>query len=387
MSYQICIECNQRYDLDDIIYYCGCSGLIEVKHELDASLRWHDKVSCHPGLDPGSSKSGVWRFHQAVLPIAKPEQIISHPEGHTRLYQRDILSKWAGVNELYLKHEGENPTGSFKDRGMTVAVTQANRLGQKSLACASTGNTSASLAAYGAQAGIKTLVFLPKGKVAPSKLGQAIAYGAELKEIEGDFDAAMAQVLEASKEQGLYLVNSINPFRIEGQKTIMWELFEQLDWQVPDWVIVPGGNLGNTSAFGKAIGEAFEAGWIKSKPRIAVIQAEGANPFYQSFKQGFKDLKPVKANTRATAINIGQPVNYSKAKRIIKALNGLVEEVSDAQIKEAKAQIDQSGIGCEPASAATLAGLKKLVLAKEIKAKESVALILTGNILKDPVMD
>ncbi len=376
LSFQACIECHEKYSLDQIIYRCACGGLIEVSHQAIPPLE-------KGGLGGILGDSGVWRFKNAVLSVPENE-IISHPEGNTRLYQREVLSRWAGLANLLLKHEGENPTGSFKDRGMTVAVTQANRLGQKALACASTGNTSASLASYGAQAGLKTIVFLPAGKVAPGKLAQALAYGAELSEVEGDFDTAMEQVQAASREQGLYLVNSINPFRLEGQKTIIWELFSQLDWNPPDWIVVPGGNLGNTSAFGKAIREAFEWGWIKKRPRIAVIQAEGANPFCTSFKNGFRELKPVKAHTRASAINIGHPVNYPKAVRVIEELNGLVEEVSDTQIMEAKGQIDRCGIGCEPASAATLAGARKLVNAGSIKPNEQVVLILTGNLLKDP---
>lgn len=378
LSFQSCIACYQRYELDQIIYRCECGGLIEIKHPAIPS-------PLIPLPEGEGRKSGVWRFKQAVLPIPDSE-IVSHPEGFTRIYEREVLSQWAGVHKLLFKHEGENPTGSFKDRGMTVAVTQAKRLGQKTVACASTGNTSASLAAYGAQAGLKTLVFLPEGKIAPSKLAQAIAYGAETRMIAGDFDAAMAKVLEASVDEGLYLVNSINPFRLEGQKTIMWELFEQLDWQVPDWIVVPGGNLGNTSAFGKAIWEAYEAGWITKKPRIAVIQAERANPFYHSFLSGFENFASMQADTRASAINIGNPVNYEKAKRVIQDLNGRVEQVTDAEIKEAKIQIDHTGIGCEPASAATLAGLKKLVAQKLVRSDELVACILTGNVLKDPVM-
>jgi threonine synthase len=376
LSFQSCIACFQRYELDKIIYRCECGGLIEIKHPKLPSLQGGEGLGV---------RSGVWRFKDAVLPIPDSE-IVSHPEGFTRVYEREVLSNWAGVHKVLFKHEGENPTGSFKDRGMTVAVTQAKRLGQKTVACASTGNTSASLAAYGAQAGLKTLVFLPEGKIAPSKLAQAIAYGAETRMIAGDFDAAMAKVLEASKDEGLYLVNSINPFRLEGQKTIMWELFEQMDWKVPDWIVVPGGNLGNTSAFGKAIWEAYEAGWITKKPRIAVIQAERANPFYQSFLSGFSNFASMQAETRASAINIGNPVNYEKAKRVIQDLNGRVEQVTDAEIKEAKLQIDHTGIGCEPASAATLAGLKKLVNQKMIHPDELVACILTGNVLKDPVM-
>ena len=376
LSFPSCIRCFQKYDLNQIIYRCECGGLIEIKHSVFPSPLGGEGLGV---------RSGVWRFKDYVLPIPDSE-IVSHPEGFTRVYERESLSRWAGVDKLLFKHEGENPTGSFKDRGMTVAVTQAKRLGQKLIGCASTGNTSASLASYGAQAGLKTVIFLPEGKVAPSKIAQAIAYGAETRMIEGDFDTAMAKVLEASHDEGLYLVNSINPFRLEGQKTIMWELFEQLDWQVPDWIVVPGGNLGNTSAFGKAILEAYEAGWITKKPRIAVIQAERANPFYQSFLSGFEDFAPMHPDTRASAINIGNPVNFEKAKRVISDLNGRVEQATDAEIKEAKIQIDHSGIGCEPSSAATLAGLQKLVAQKFVRPDEVVACVLTGNVLKDPVM-
>ncbi|MES2503772.1 MAG: threonine synthase [Myxococcota bacterium] len=375
LSFQSCVECQQRFDLDKIIYGCECGGLIEVKHPVFPK---------EPPKADGSA-SGVWRFKEVILPIDDAE-IVSHPEGNTRLYERDALSAWAGVERVLFKHEGENPTGSFKDRGMTVAVTQAKRLGQKTLACASTGNTSASLAAYGAQAGLKTLVFLPEGKVAPSKLSQAVAYGAECRAIAGDFDLAMQEVVKAADKDGLYLVNSINPFRLEGQKSIMWELFDQLQWQPPDWIVVPGGNLGNTSAFGKAILEAFEAKWIQKKPRIAVIQAQAANPFYQSFLNGFKTFAGVKAETKASAINIGMPVNFTKAKRVISDLNGRVEQVNDEEIREAKRVIDHSGIGCEPASAASLAGLKKLVDQKFVKSHDTVVCILTGHVLKDPVM-
>src|SRR3989338_8323466 len=379
MSFQRCIVCHQRYDLDDVLYYCGCGGLLEVVHEPLKALSMLQ-------LPVGEAKnSGVWRFKEAVLPIADSE-IVSHPEGHTRLYERESLCKWVGVHRLLLKHEGENPTGSFKDRGMTVAVSQAKHLKQSILACASTGNTSASLAAYGAQAGLTTRVFLPEGKIAPAKLAQATAYGAEMHFIQGDFDQAMKHVLEASQKEGFYLLNSVNPFRLEGQKTILWELFEQLAWEVPDWIVVPGGNLGNTSAFGKAIREAYAAGWISRKPKIAVIQAQKANPFYESFLSGFQKLTAIQADTRASAINIGNPVNFEKAKAVIVELEGCVEEVTDAQIKKAKQQINQSGIGCEPASAATLAGVFKLVSRKIVKPTDCVVCILTGHLLKDPSM-
>jgi len=266
---------------------------------------------------------------------------------------------------------------------MTAAVSQARRLGMKALACASTGNTSASLAAYGAQAGMKTLVFLPEGKVATAKIAQAVGYGATCLMVQGDFDAAMSLVMKVA-DLGVYLVNSINPFRLEGQKTIIWELLQDLAWEAPDWIVVPGGNLGNTSAFGKAIEEAASLGWISKKPRLATIQASGANPFALSYREGFSKAHSLKPETIATAIRIGQPVNYEKAVRVIQNLNGVVCDVSDDDIMEAKRTIDRSGIGCEPASAATLAGLKKLVVGGTILPTDRVVCVLTGHILKDP---
>src|SRR5213078_3353091 len=236
-----------------------------------------------------------------------------HPEGNTRLYRRDELSRWAGVADLALKHEGENPTGSFKDRGMTVAVTQAVRLGVKAIACASTGNTSASLAAYAAQAGLKAIVFVPSGKISAGKLAQTLAYGATVLQVRGDFDTAMRLVREACDRLKIYLVNSINPFRIEGQKTIVWELLQDLEWSAPDWIVVPAGNLGNTSAFGKALREAHANGWIATMPRLASIQASGANPFFRSYGEAFARRHKVGAETVASAIRIGDPVSFDKA--------------------------------------------------------------------------
>jgi threonine synthase len=308
---------------------------------------------------------------------------VSHPEGHTRLYRRESLSAWSGVDDLAFKHEGENPTGSFKDRGMTVAVSVAKALAATTIACASTGNTSAALAAYAAQAGIPSVVFLPAGKIALGKLSQAIAYGSQCLAVRGDFDAAMRLVEETSHQLGFYLVNSLNPYRLEGQKTIIWELLAQRRWSVPDWIVVPAGNLGNTAAFGKALSEAYEWGWIHKLPRILSVQAAGANPFYLSFENSFSALVPVKAETVATAIRIGQPVNFLKAVRAINLTNGLVTQVTDAEILAAKLQIDRSGLGCEPASACTLAGVKKLKDAGVIKASDSAVAVLTGNVLKD----
>jgi threonine synthase len=338
--------------------------------------------------------SGVWRYRELILPA--PERfVVSRPEGNTGLYPVGIencsagrsghrqIGAYAGLERFYLKHEGENPTGSFKDRGMTVGVTMANLLGAKAVACASTGNTSASLASYAAQAGMQGIVFLPAGNVAGGKLAQSLAYGARTVQIEGDFDDAMRLVEQVCNELGIYLLNSLNPFRVEGQKAIGFEILQQLDWQVPDWLVLPAGNLGNTSAIGKAFRQAYELSLISHLPRFASIQAAGANPFYRSFKTGFKQRESVQADTVATAIRIGDPVSFSRARRVIEETNGLVEEVTDEEILAAKAVIDRAGIGCEPASAATLAGVRKLVAKGVIKRDERVVGILTGTLLKD----
>jgi threonine synthase len=293
------------------------------------------------------------------------------------------VGEYAGLERLYLKHEGENPTGSFKDRGMTVGVSQAVALGASAVACASTGNTSASLASYAAQAGLPCFVFVPEGKISSGKLAQTLGYGAVTLQVRGDFDAAMQLVEETCAGLGIYLLNSINPFRIEGQKTIALELLQQLGWDPPDWIVLPAGNLGNTSAFGKALLEAREAGLIGRVPRLAAVQAEGANPFYRSFASGFARRFTVRAETVASAIKIGRPVSHERARRAIEATSGLVVEVSDAAILEAKAVIDRAGIGCEPASAASLAGARKLAASGEIKPGERVVAVLTGHILKD----
>ena len=335
-------------------------------------------------------KSGVWRFRELVYPFPN-KYIVSKFEGNTNLYSRlnnnegfRKIVNFTGVQKLFLKHEGENPTGSFKDRGMTVGITQAKVLGVKAVACASTGNTSSSLASYAASAGLKCFVFLPKGKITTGKLAQSLAYGAINIQIDGDFDIAMQVVQDICNEYGIYLLNSINPFRIEGQKTIIFETLQQLNWQVPDWIVLPGGNLGNTSAIGKGLFELRELGIIDRLPRVAVIQAAGANPFYLSYKKRFKKRFEVKAETVATAIRIGNPVSFDKAKKVIEETNGVVEQVSDREILTAKAVIDASGIGCEPASSATVAGVKKLVDGGVIKKSAVVIGILTGHILKDP---
>jgi threonine synthase len=324
----------------------------------------------------------VWRFREIVLPSA--DSVVSHPEGNTPLLHRVSLNHWTGVDHLLLKHEGYNPTGSFKDRGMTVGVTQALRVGARAVACASTGNTSASLAAYAAQAGIPALVLVPHGGVALGKLAQTLAYGARTLLVRGDFDQCLRLVEQATTELGVYLLNSINPFRIEGQKTIVLELLQQLSWEPPHWIVFPAGNLGNTAAFGKALREAKQWGLIPRLPRLAAVQAEGAAPFARSFAESFAQRHRVKAETVATAIRIGDPASYDRARVAIIETDGVVLSVPDAEILEAKAAIDASGVGCEPASAASLAGLRQLVQRGLVKPSDSVVAILTGHILKDP---
>jgi len=310
---------------------------------------------------------------------------VTRGEGNTTLYRAPKkLAAWVGAERLALKHEGENPTGSFKDRGMTGGVTHAVMVEASGVVCASTGNTSASMASYAALAGIQGLVFFPYGNIAMGKLAQSVAYGAISVQVKGDFDTSLTLVRQACKEFGMYLLNSVNPFRLEGQKTIVFEILQQRRWQVPDWIVLPGGNLGNVSAFGKGLYELHEIGLIDRLPRIAVIQAEGAAPFYQSYKEGFAQRYAVKANTVATAIKIGNPASFVKAKRALQWTDGVVESVTDQEIVDAKAQVDLSGIGCEPASAASVAGIRKLIASGVIKPTDDVVGVLTGHVLKDP---
>ncbi len=422
-----CVECSALYPAiepgQSPRYRCDCAGVLDVEmafhlpkrherfsgrdegdgHSSSVGAAWRqlfdERASNPPIWSIGTDKqlldhSGVWRYRELILSV--PEgYVISHPEGNTSLYPVGIencgtgrighrqIGVYAGLERFFLKHEGENPTGSFKDRGMTVGVTMAHLLGANAVACASTGNTSASLAAYAAQAGMRGIVFLPAGNVAGGKLAQSLAYGAQMVQIKGDFDDAMRLVEQVCDELGIYLLNSLNPFRVEGQKAIGLEILQQLDWQAPDWLVLPAGNLGNTSAIGKAFRQAHQLSLINQMPRIASIQAAGANPFYRSFRQGFAQRESVQADTVASAIRIGNPVSYTRARRVIEESDGIVEEVTDAEILEAKAIIDRAGIGCEPASAATLAGVRKLVARGVIKRDERVVGVLTGNLLKD----
>lgn len=385
VSWQQCSECGHELSETDPATRCPrCRGLLEVRHQPPADSpqalkqRWNSPRAALPE----AAASGVWRFRELVLPTAT--DIVSWPEGNTPLLRRAQPAAWAGCEGLLLKHEGMNPTGSFKDRGMTVGVTQAKRIGAKAVACASTGNTSASLAAYAAQAGIPALVLVPAGNVALGKLTQSLAYGARTLLVRGDFDACLRLAEAASRELGVYLLNSINPFRVEGQKTIVFELLQQLNWEVPDWIAVPAGNLGNTAAFGKALVEAKQIGLIDRLPRMAAVQAAGAAPFAQAFAEGFAARRTVQAETIATAIRIGSPASWDRGVRAIRDTGGVVTAVSDDDILEAKATVDAAGIGCEPASAASVAGVRRLVREGTIKRSERVVAVLTGHVLKDP---
>jgi threonine synthase len=364
---------------------CDCGGLLRLviaPPAVDAGALRQQFTARRTSADP-LDISGVWRYRELVLPEPGPV-VVTHPEGNTPLLRRDSVAAWAGAGSLLMKHEGHNPTGSFKDRGMTVAMTQAIRTGARAVACASTGNTAASLAAYAAQAGVAALVLVPAGGVAPGKVRQAAAYGARVVAVEGDFDDCLRLLREAAEPLGIYLLNSINPFRVAGQQAIVFELLDQLGWDPPDWIALPAGNLGNTSAFGQALAAARAAGLIDHLPRLAAIQAEGAAPFARGFREGFTHRHTVRADTVATAIRIGNPASWDRAVDSIRATQGTVTSVTDDEILAAKHVVDRCGVGCEPASAASIAGVRRLVAEGVIAKGESVVAVLTGHLLKDP---
>ena len=372
-------RCEHCRDLLEIIYPgwddCGPGGLSA------SSLKklWLDRRS---SLDP-VDQSGVWRFREILPEIPQP-QIITIKEGNTPVYELPHCARSARITQLFAKHQGMNPTGSFKDTGMTVAASFARQAGYRWVACASTGNTSASMAAYAARGGLHSLVLIPDGKISWSKLSQSLDYGAITCQLKTDFDGCVRVLNEVVERMPVYLLNSVNPYRVEGQKTAAFELLEQFDWQVPDHIIVPGGNLANSSAIGKALREMKQLGFIARLPKISVIQAEGANPLVRTIREnGGERLIPVHAETMATAIRIGNPASWKKALRVINESEGTVEQVSEIEIAIAKAEIGAEGIGCEPASAVTLAALKKLVKNGFVKSGESVVLVLTGHLLKD----
>jgi len=383
----LCIrpECGARFPLDQVIYTCPrCQSLVEVSpppalDPLAMKRLWRERRMSNAPED----RSGVWRYRE-LLPFDDMRRIVTLGEGNTAVLDAPRAARYAGLESLRFKHQGFNPTGSFKDNGMTAGASQALRLGMRRVACVSTGNTSASMAAYASAAGLTPIIFLPHGNISYGKLAQALEYGALTVQVEANFDEILRLVRELAEKTGIYLLNSVNPFRIEGQKTIMVELLDQLDWRVPDWIVLPGGNLGNISAFGKAFRELRALGFIERLPRFAVIQAEGAAPFYDYFhhRGAFRPVE--KPETLATAIRIGDPVSWPKAIQVIDESGGIVEKAGEQEIADAKAVIGQCGIGCEPASAATLAGIRRLVAAAVIGRGETVVAVLTGHVLKDP---
>ncbi|WP_184222020.1 threonine synthase [Granulicella aggregans] len=341
---------------------------------------WQERRTSTLSID----QSGVWRFRD-LFPIVKDfERVVTLREGNTPLYEMPKCGAIAGVDWLLAKHQGMNPTGSFKDTGMTAAISVAAERGFEWVACASTGNTSAAMAAYAARAGLRSIVFIPEGKIAWGKLSQSMDYGALTIQLKTDFDGCVKILTELVKKFPIYLLNSVNPYRLEGQKTPAFEMVEQLEWQVPEHVIVPGGNLANGAALGKGFAEMKQLGLISRVPKISVVQAQGANPLYRAMQaNGGDTLEPVVAETRASAIRIGNPASWKKTVEVLRATGGWVEQATEQEIALAKAQIGAEGIGCEPASAVTLAGLKKLVAQGKITREERVVIVLTGHTLKD----
>lgn len=416
-SYQVCInpDCAATYDLTDVVFRCRkCHGLLDVAYDwsrlaVPRTLDFFEHRWATKGLrtDGRLDFSGVWRFRE-LLPFAPNDSIVTIGEGRTVLEQNDRVARDIGMRpgRVFLQYEGLNPSGSFKDNGMTAAFTIARMLGRTRVACASTGNTSASVAmfAHKAEPPMQGIVFIGTGKIAYGKLSQALDYGALTLQIEGDFDACMRRVREVSDRLGIYLMNSMNPFRLEGQKAIMYRVLEAREWRAPDWIVVPGGNLGNSSAFGKAFAELRELGLISRVPRLAIINATGANTLHTLYeKRGVRwngghvqnepeiralydefDRTGYKPHTVASAIEISRPVNLSKCLRALDVMNGVVREVPDEDILEHKAMVGRYGFGCEPASAASVAGLHRLREEGVIGADEDVVCILTGHELKDP---
>ena len=381
MAFQKCINCNSEYNIDEIVYFCKkCGDLLEIEYdqsELNRALKentWRN------------APLSVWRY-RLFMPVKDSSKIVTLNEGGTGLHLCQRLAKQLGIRQLYVKNEGENPTGSFKDRGMTVGVTKAVELGVKSVICASTGNTSASLAAYAAKAGLECSVLIPAGKIAYGKLSQAMIYGAKVIQVRGNFDQALNMVLKLSeKHRNIYLLNSINPFRIEGQKSLGFEICDQLNHQAPDRVVVPVGNAGNISAIWKGFKEFHDSNFVNSLPKMTGIQADRAAPIATAIKNGNDTIVPVaEPETVATAIRIGAPVSWKKAMNAIKESHGTAETVTDAEILGAQKTLARvEGLFVEPASASSIAGLKKLIEIGEIDRDEIVVCVTTGHGLKDP---
>jgi len=412
IAFQRCINpsCAATYGVSETLTACKtCGSLLDIGYEWDRALvpsRLSDFEKKWSQRRNPLSFSGVWRFKE-LLDFASDEQVVTIGEGQTLLRPEPEVAAYTGVKDILLQYEGLNPSGSFKDNGMTAGFTHARVVGARKVACASTGNTSSSLAAYAASSAsqpggkLEAIVFVGSGRIAMGKLSQGLDYGSKTIQIVGLFDDAMKRVKEVSASLGIYLLNSVNPFRLEGQKTIMYRVLEAMNWDVPDWIVVPGGNLGNSSAFGKAFKELYDLGLIKKLPRLAVINAAGANTLNRLYNDSglrwngghldsakidsfYKqmDAEHREANTIASAIEINRPVNLTKCLRALDALNGVVTEVDDQEIVDAKAIVGRGGIGCEPASAASVAGTRRLVEQGVIGKTDRVVCIITGHQLK-----
>jgi len=381
MVHQECIECGKKYDINEIVYFCTkCGDLLEIKYDYNVINKAISKSNWQ------NVPLSVWRYRD-FMPVQDFSKIVSLNEGGTGFHSSKRLSKILGIRQLYVKNEGENPTGSFKDRGMTVGVTKAVELGVKSVICASTGNTSASLAAYAARAGLKCAVLIPAGKIAYGKLSQAMIYGAKVIQVRGNFDESLDIVLKLSeKYREIYLLNSINPFRIEGQKSLGFEICDQLNQKMPDRIVVPVGNAGNISAIWKGLKEFYKLGFLNELPKMTGIQAEGSAPIVHAVKKGSDTVVPITSpETVATAIRIGAPVSWKKALRAIRESKGTAEMVTDEEILDAQKLLAQTeGLFVEPASASSIAGLKKLIEQGEVDRDEHVVCVTTGHGLKDP---
>ncbi len=373
-----CAECGDLFEVD----YPGWAQRKSHDRPNPGALKWlwRERRCSSEALD----HSGVWRFRELLPILDSFGNAVTLREGNTPLYSLPRAAKALKLDQLYAKHQGMNPTGSFKDTGMTSALSVARERGFEWVACASTGNTSAAMAAYAARAGLRSLVLIPEGKIAWGKLSQAMDYGAVTCQLKTDFDGCVRVLTEIVRQAPIYLLNSVNPYRLEGQKTPAFEIAEAFDWNVPDHLIVPGGNLANSSALGKGFREMRELGLVSRMPRITVVQAEGANPLVRSFAASRgAELTPMEAHTRATAIRIGNPASWRKAAHVVQETDGWCLDVSEAEIAVAKAELGAEGLGCEPASAVTLAGLKKLRTHGAIAETETVVLLLTGHTLKD----
>jgi len=409
-------SCGKKYDINERRTTCDCGELLDVRYSGDFPKSLQETFSERLKHNQNIfNESGVWRYRELLNfagvdtenydDYSKKLVSLDGAEGRTKPFHLTRVAEYVGLKpeNFWLQFEGDNPTGSFKDNGMASAFTHARMVGAKKVVCASTGNTSSSAAAFAAnELDMKAVILVGEGKIAKGKLAQSLAYGAKVLQVRGDFDTAMAMVQALAKESSIYVVNSLNCFRLEGQKTMMFRILDYLRWQVPDWIVFPGGNLGNTSAFGKAFMELYEYGWIKKKPRMAVIVADGAPTLSDLYNDhglkwnsgnidnsiiddyyGEVDIKGIKAKTKASAIEILKPVNLKKAIRTLEFTNGVVTTVSDEAIMDAMAMVSKNGFGCEPASAATTAGTQKLVEAGVIGEDETVVGIATGHILKD----